>query len=118
MLFELEGGNHETGLNPYSGSGQLGEKVIDWLNYHLLDNLNYCDTLLNVPSSATQFYTNLQCEEFLAGDINGDSIINVSDIIILVSYVLNEEYFSNGDINLDGLLNIQDVIMLLNIIID
>ncbi len=118
MLFELEGGNHETGLNPYSGSGQLGEKVIDWLNYHLLDNLDYCDTLLNVPSSATQFYTNLQCEEFLAGDINGDSIINVSDIIILVSYVLNEEYFSNGDINLDGLLNIQDVIMLLNIIID
>ncbi|MAO85998.1 MAG: hypothetical protein CMF87_03625, partial [Candidatus Marinimicrobia bacterium] len=63
MLFELEGGNHETGLNPNAGSGQLGEKVIDWLNYHLLDNLDYCDTLLNIPSSATQFHTNLQCQE-------------------------------------------------------
>ena len=37
MLFELEGGNHGTGLNPYAGLGELGEKVIDWLNYHLLD---------------------------------------------------------------------------------
>ena len=26
MLFEIENGNHETGLSPYSGSGELGEK--------------------------------------------------------------------------------------------
>ena len=50
MLFE-EGGNHETGLKQTQVQG-------DWLNYHLLDNLDYCDTLLNIPSSATQFYTN------------------------------------------------------------
>ena len=118
MLFELEGGNHETGLNPNAGSGQLGEKVIDWLNYHLLDNLDYCDTLLNIPSSATQFYTNLQCQESFPGDINEDYIINIQDIIIIINLVLNDEFNIYADINLDGIINILDVIQITNIILE
>ena len=118
MLFELEGGNHETGLNPNAGSGQLGEKVIGWLNYHLLDNLDYCDTLLNIPSSATQFYTNLQCQESFPGDINEDYIINIQDIIIIINLVLNDEFNIYADINLDGIINILDVIQITNIILE
>ena len=118
MLFELEGGNHGTGLNPYSGSGELGEKVIDWLNYHLLDNLDDCDVLLNVPSSATQFYTNLQCEEFLSGDINGDYTINIQDIVLTVNLVMIGEYNSNADLNSDGATNILDIVQIVNIILN
>ena len=118
MLFELEGGNHGTGLNPFSGSGQLGEKVIDWLNYHLLDNLDYCDTLLNIPSSATQFYTNLQCQEFLTGDINGDYIINVQDIVLTVNLAMSGEYNSAADLNDDSIINVLDIVQLLNIILN
>ncbi len=118
MLFELEGGNHETGLNPNAGSGQLGEKVIGWLNYHLLDNLDYCDTLLNIPSSATQFYTNLQCQDSFPGDINEDYIINIQDIIIIINLVLNDEFNIYADINLDGIINILDVIQITNIILE
>ena len=118
MLFELEGGNHETGLNPNAGSGQLGEKVIGWLNYNLLDNLDYCDTLLNIPSSATQFYTNLQCQESFPGDINEDYIINIQDIIIIINLVLNDEFNIYADINLDGIINILDVIQITNIILE
>ena len=118
MLFELEGGNHGTGLNPYSGSGELGEKVIDWLNYHLLDNSDYCDTLLNIPSSAAQFYTNLQCQEFLAGDINGDYIINIQDIVLTVNLVMIGEYNSNADLNSDGATNILDIVQIVNIILN
>ena len=118
MLFELEGGNHGTGLNPYSGSGQLGEKVIDWLNYHLLDNLDYCDTLLNIPSSATQFYTNLQCQEFFAGDINGDYIINIQDIVLTVNLVMSGEYNSAADLNFDGITNVLDIVQIVNIILN
>tara|TARA_Y100000591_G_scaffold311245_1_gene314476 strand:- start:11 stop:1144 length:1134 start_codon:yes stop_codon:yes gene_type:complete len=118
MLFELEGGNHETGLNPNAGTGQLGEKVIDWLKYHLLDNLDYCDTLLNIPSSATQFYTNLQCQEPFPGDINEDYIINIQDIIIIINLVLNDEFNIYADINLDGIINILDVIQITNIILE
>ena len=118
MLFELEGGNHGTGLNPYSGSGELGEKVIDWLNYHLLDNSDYCDTLLNIPSSATQFYTNLQCQEFLAGDINGDYIINIQDIVLTVNLVMTGEYNSSADLNSDDVTNVLDIVQIFNIILN
>ena len=118
MLFELEGGNHGTGLNPYSGSEELGEKVIDWLNYHLLDNLDYCDNLLNIPSSATEFYTNLQCQEFVAGDINGDYIINVQDIVLTVNLVMSGEYNSAADLNDDSIINVLDIVQLVNIILN
>ena len=118
MLFELEGGNHETGLNPNSGSGELGEKVVDWLNYHLLDNLDYCDTLLNIPSSASQFYTNLQCQEFFPGDVNGDYIINVQDIVLTVNLVLSGEYNSTADLNSDSVINVLDIVQIINIILN
>ncbi len=118
MLFELEGGNHGTGLNPYSGSGELGEKVINWLSYHLLDNIDYCDTLLNIPNSASQFYTNLQCQEFLAGDINGDYIINVQDVVLTINLVMSGEYSNTADLNSDGITNVLDIVQIINIILN
>ena len=118
MLFELEGGNHGTGLNPYSGSGELGEKVINWLSYHLLDNLDYCDILLNIPSSASQFYTNLQCQEFLTGDINGDNIINVQDVVLTINLVMSGEYNNTADLNSDGITNVLDIVQIINIILN
>ena len=118
MLFELEGGNHGTGLNPYSGSGELGEKAIDWLNYHLLDDLDYCDILLNIPSSASQFYTNLQCQELLNGDINGDYIINVQDVVLTVNLVMIGEYNSTADLNSDDTIDVLDIVQIINIILN
>ena len=118
MLFELEGGNHGTGLNPFSGSGELGEKAIDWLNYHLLDNIDYCDTLLNIPSSASQFYTNLQCQDLLTGDINGDYTINVQDIILTVNLIMIEEYNSTADLNSDSIINLLVIVQIINIILN
>jgi len=118
MLFELEGGNHGTGLNPYSGSGELGEKVINWLSYHLLDNIDYCDTLLNIPNSASQFYTNLQCQEFLAGDINADYIINVQDVVLTINLVISGEYSNTADLNSDGITNVLDIVQIINIILN
>ena len=118
MLFELEGGNHGTGLSPNSGSGELGEKAIDWLNYHLLDDLDYCDTLLNVPSSASQFYTNLQCQGLLNGDINGDYIINVQDVVLTVNLVMIGEYNSTADLNSDDTIDVLDIVQIINIILN
>ena len=49
------------------------------------------------------------------GDVNFDGTLNVTDIILMVNFVLNlseptEEEFLTGDINQDGILNILDVI--------
>ena len=86
--------------------------------YHLLDNSDYCDTLLNIPSSAAQFYSNLQCQEFIAGDINGDNIINIQDIVLTVNLVMGGEYNSNADLNSDGVTNVLDIVQIVNIILN
>ena len=51
----------------------------------------------------------------LYGDVNFDGTLNVTDIILMVNFVLNtsiptEEEFLTADINQDGILNILDVI--------
>ena len=50
----------------------------------------------------------------LYGDVNFDGILNVSDIILMVNFVLGEEpteeEFLTADITQDGTLNILDVI--------
>ena len=55
----------------------------------------------------------------LYGDVNFDGQLNVTDIVLLVNFVLNtstptEEEFLTGDMNQDGILNILDVIALVS----
>ena len=53
----------------------------------------------------------------ILGDINGDSILNINDLIIIVDFILSEIYNESGDMNSDGGLNIQDISILLSIIL-
>ena len=59
----------------------------------------------------------------LPGDINGDDIANILDIVMLVNFVLGAQSPTNGefnaaDINDDGILNILDVVILVNSILN
>ena len=51
------------------------------------------------------------------GDINQDGVLNISDLIILIDFILEGIYDSNGDMNYDEGLNIQDIILMLDIIL-
>ena len=58
----------------------------------------------------------------LYGDVNFDGTLNVTDIIVMVNFVLNtqtptEEEFLTADITQDGTLNILDVIQVVTEII-
>ena len=56
--------------------------------------------------------------QILLGDVNGDDIINVLDIILTVNIVLGSADFSqNADMNQDGIVNILDIVSLVNIIL-
>ena len=54
----------------------------------------------------------------LYGDVNFDGSINISDIVIMVNFVLGqtptEEQFITGDMNYDGIINIVDIILIVN----
>ena len=55
----------------------------------------------------------------LYGDVNFDSILNITDVVLVVGYVLNtitptEEELLTADFNQDGILNILDVIQLVS----
>ena len=58
----------------------------------------------------------------LMGDVNGDDIINILDIVMIANFVLgsdspSDNEFSSSDLNSDGMLNILDVVTLANLIL-
>jgi len=62
------------------------------------------------------------CPGFTSGDMNGDSIINIQDVVLLVSVVLgtidpNECQIEFGDLNSDSIFNVLDIVSLVSIIL-
>ena len=56
--------------------------------------------------------------DILLGDVNLDFIINIQDIIIMISLILNSEFDELADTNLDGNIDVLDIIQLTNIILN
>lgn len=58
----------------------------------------------------------------LVGDVNGDGLVNITDVVCLVNYVLTNDatgvILENTDINDDGDVNITDVVSLVTLILD
>ncbi|MBC8256243.1 MAG: C10 family peptidase [Candidatus Marinimicrobia bacterium] len=59
----------------------------------------------------------------MQGDVNGDSVLNILDIVIVSNFVLGSDTptaseFSMADMNNDGVLNILDIVTLTNLILE
>ncbi len=54
----------------------------------------------------------------IPGDVNGDGVVDIVDVVYLVNTILDNNYFPDGDINNDGMINILDVVEIINIILD
>ena len=49
------------------------------------------------------------------GDITGDQIVNILDVVAMVQFILgltdlSDAEFAAGDVNDDGIINVQDVV--------
>ena len=53
----------------------------------------------------------------IQGDLNGDGMIDILDIIILVNMILDDEYNSIADFNEDSEVNILDVVTIVNLVL-
>jgi hypothetical protein len=59
-----------------------------------------------------------ESNESMLGDINDDGQINVVDVVLLVSCILDDIVNENGDLNQDGSLNVIDIVLLVDIILN
>ena len=57
-----------------------------------------------------------ECVSF--GDLNNDSLINILDVIEIISLILNNQYDEIVDLNYDGVINVLDVIEIIQLILD
>jgi len=74
-----------------------------------------------IESSYSEIIT-IETENFMLGDVNGDLLINVVDIITVVNFIIgndipNDNEFIASDINEDGFINVVDIVTLVNIIL-
>jgi len=62
---------------------------------------------------------NSYCEDidFMQGDLNGDFIHNILDILAMIDLIINNINNDLADMNEDGIIDILDVIVIINIIL-
>ena len=61
-------------------------------------------------------------EMMLLGDLNGDTILNILDVVTMVSYIMGDTeldppYDAAADMNEDNIVNVLDIVTLVNFII-
>ena len=90
----------------------------------------YEDSIMGIKIDQNQklWYVNFQNNNvvlvknnIISGDINGDSFVNVTDVVLLVDFILNSSPEASNlflDINNDGIVNIVDVVQLVTLILD
>jgi hypothetical protein len=65
--------------------------------------------------------TSIPVFNFLLGDANGDGVVNISDVALIVNYILGTDcpgiVFRNADVIVDNTLNVSDVVGVVNIIL-
>ena len=72
----------------------------------------------SILSDQTAIFITTESPFVFYGDVNGDEILNVLDIVLLVGMILGdveEDYI--GDMNQDGILNVLDIVVLVGIIL-
>jgi len=99
---------------------------IDGITNNEIDRTWYIAEYQNYPNPFILDETLIQrcyfVEDYIIGDVNQDSIINVLDIIVIMNYILdlielNETQLELADLNNDNGINILDIVLLIEEII-
>jgi len=83
----------------------------------------YANNEIDTEWMLSVIYDLLDSSNNIQGDINQDSLVNVLDIVSLVSFILGSQNPTElesiySDINSDNFINVLDVVMLVNLILD
>ena len=100
----------------FSPYGESHDFVIIDYDGNYLDHINFL-SLGNVEKNYIIDVLEDNYNQIILGDVNGDTFVNIQDVILLVNIILNNSS-DNIDINGDGSTNILDVIQIVNIILN
>lgn len=65
-----------------------------------------------------QTYTLDYLSPSISGDLNGDEVVNILDVVSTVNIILGlNDFNQNADINNDSIVNILDIVLIINIIL-
>jgi hypothetical protein len=112
-------GNYPNGGTPSHGcystigiESHLGEAGLQYTF-----NNSYPEAAATLQDGSAIFITNGTDSEFILGDMNGDGILDVLDVVSLINAVLSGSYSAPGDMNEDGVLDVLDIVTLVNAIL-
>ena len=115
MAIENNGTTTFTDLELMQGSNFINVNN-EFDGYHVLVLLSgYTGNEINFDTLVISVDANIASS---LGDIDGNGVVDILDVIQLVNNILNNNYQLNADINSDGILNIIDIVLLVNIILD
>jgi hypothetical protein len=103
--------NNDNPCNPWEcWDGQWYEIIID------------CAEQMGIPCEGGVYIPPAEGECcsicIILGDLSGDGIVNVLDVVAMVNLVLSGGYDEVADMNGDGTLNVLDVVLLVGIILN
>ena len=90
--------------------------IDDSIGIVLLTNSNNYNGMIQIENALFEFAD--QNSFMISGDLNSDNLINVLDVILIVSLILNQNFENLADLNSDNIVDILDIILIINIILN
>mgnify|MGYP001176315049 FL=1 len=117
--------NTSNGYYPSGGTPTHGCYSTVGIESHLGDmgleytfNNSYPEAAATLQDGSAIFITTRTESSYILGDINGDGILDVLDVVGLINAVLSGAYIASGDMNQDGVLDVLDIVTLVNTILN
>ena len=116
--------NSSDGNYPNGGTPSHGCYSTVGIENHLGDiglqytfNNVYPDAASTLQDGSALFITDGGNSDVMLGDVNGDEVLDILDVVILINAVLDGSFTEAGDINQDGVIDILDIVILVNMIL-
>ena len=95
------------------------DNVIDGWKYFAKTYYYSSGTQKDLKTTSTYTIVFPEVPEFILGDVNSDSIVNIKDVTDLIDYVLGGGSINElgADVKTDGLINIADITALIDLVL-
>ena len=115
--YEIQLASHDVISGPNGGDGEVGIRTLAWLKSFLDNEYCYCPVLTNVPKTASEFITNVNCDEIFfigctdstACNYNSEANTDDGSCIYSIQYY-NCDGSCLNDVDLDGICDELEVL--------